>query len=528
MQSQDIEHKFCAQLQIDGANVGGYSMKAHNSSMVSRVRHSEGGQTLVMVPLLLALLLAAAAVAIDMGNLYYCYNELKSATRAAALAGGGAIASKTDDAVTTAKLYTGYATVGGIYNIHPNLDVTSAVAQMGCISTTAYPNYGLSACATYGVNTGNSIRVTETANVHTFFARVFGVSTIPISATAIAAATGGATNLWNLAIILDTTPSMNTVDTNCGLSGRNPTRLDCALDGVQTLLKTIAPCSVGSTCTASNASDRVSLFTFPNVSTAQAANDYNCGGATPTAVATSFPTAGVNSYSPTNPTPTYQVTGYLSDYQGTTPTSPPSLSGGSNLVKAVGSAVGGCTGLKAPTSGWPGGVGNITYYAGVIYAAQASLLAQQAANPQSQNAMILLSDGDAANAQTFMASTATSSGLYPSWVDQCGQAVGAAQAAMAAGTRVYSVAYGSASAGCSTDTTGTQNSRGITPCQTMEALAGGATSTYFYSDYNQSGSPSACQSAAQPLTNLHDIFQSIGNGLLRARLVPGNLAFTAN
>ena len=505
-------------------------MKANNSSRVPRVRDRERGQTLVMVPLLLALLLAAAAVAIDMGNLYYCYDELKSATRAAALAGGRAIVSRTTDAKNAAYQYTGYAPVGGIYNIHPNLNVTSAVAQMGCIDITLPANryYGLPPCATYGVNNGNSIRVTETASVNTFFARVFGVSTIPISATAVAGATGGPSGSWNLAIILDTTPSMNYTDTNCGLSGRNATRLDCALDGVQTLLKAVAPCSVGSNCTASNANTRVSLFTFPNVSTAQAANDYTCGGATPTAVSTSFPTAGVNSYSPTNPTPTYQVTGYLSNYQGTTPTAPPTLSGSSNLVKAVGSAVGGCTGLKAPTSGWPGGVGNITYYAGVIYAAQASLLAQQAANPQSQNAMILLSDGDAANAPTFMASTATSSGLYPSWVDQCGQAVGAAQAAMAAGTRVYSVAYGSALAGCSTDTTGTQNSKNITPCQTMEALAGGATSTYFYSDYNQSGSPSTCQSASQPITNLHDIFLSIGESLTGSRLVPGNLAFTAN
>jgi hypothetical protein len=159
-----------------------------------------------------------------------------------------------------------------------------------------------------------------------------------------------------------------------------------------------------------------------------------------------------------------------------------------------------------------------TYYAGVIYAAQASLVSEQALNPGSQNAMILLSDGDATATKVNMDSTATNSGTYPSYVDECGQAVTAAQAAAAAGTRVYSVAYGSASSGCVYDTSGF--SKGITPCQTMEGIAGGAGSTYFYSDYNQSGTLSTCHSASQHVTSLNDIFLSIGESLTGSRLVP--------
>ncbi len=53
----------------------------------------------------------------------------------------------------------------------------------------------------------------------------------------------------------------------------------------------------------------------------------------------------------------------------------------------------GCTGITAP-----GGEG--TYYAQVIYAAQAALVAQQTANPGSQNAMIILSDGNATASAT--------------------------------------------------------------------------------------------------------------------------------
>jgi len=489
-------------------------MKPNNRSVVPRVRDGERGQAIVMVPLLLALLLAVAALAIDMGNLYWSYQEIQSATQAAALAGGQAIVTN-NNAVTAAQYYSGAPS--SLYNYYPNLNQVSPVTvipTMGCINPTTYPNYGLPPCATYGPNTGNSIKVTETAVVSTFFARIFGVPTIPISATAVASATGGAAGSWNVAIIVDTTPSMGTADTNCGLTG-NVTRLQCALNGIQVLLKILAPCPVGQTCSSTNASDRVALFTFPNVTVGTVQDDYTCtkGKSTnPTAVVYSFPSTTATSYSPpTSPTttPTYQVTGYLNDYQGTTPATPPALSGGSEIVESVGA--GSCAGMGIPNLEY-------TYYAGVIYAAQASLVSEQALNPGSQNAMILLSDGDATATKVNMDSTATNSGTYPSYVDECGQAVTAAQAAAAAGTRVYSVAYGSASSGCVYDTSGF--SKGITPCQTMEGIAGGAGSTYFYSDYNQSGTLSTCQSASQHVTSLNDIFLSIGESLTGSRLVP--------
>jgi hypothetical protein len=49
----------------------------------------------------------------------------------------------------------------------------------------------------------------------------------------------------------------------------------------------------------------------------------------------------------------------------------------------------------------PGGEG--TYYAGVIYAAQAALTAEATANPGSQNIMILVSDGAATSSSSQMA-----------------------------------------------------------------------------------------------------------------------------
>jgi len=43
---------------------------------------------------------------------------------------------------------------------------------------------------------------------------------------------------------------------------------------------------------------------------------------------------------------------------------------------------------------------------------------------------------------------------------------------------------------------------------------------YFFSDYNQSGSGSTCQSASQPTTNINQIFGQIANDLTVARLIP--------
>src|ERR1017187_4104706 len=121
----------------------------------------------------------------------------------------------------------------------------------------------------------------------------------------------------------------------------------------------------------------------------------------------------------------------------------------------------------------PGGQG--TYYAQAIYQAQAYLVAERLQFPNSQNVIILLSDGDATATCTTsksgvctagpMIGASTTSGVYPSSVDECHQAVRAAQTAWDAGTTVYAVNYGAEATGCATDTPA------ISPCQTMLEMA---------------------------------------------------------
>src|ERR1039458_7323573 len=63
-----------------------------------------------------------------------------------------------------------------------------------------------------------------------------------------------------------------------------------------------------------------------------------------------------------------------------------------------------------------------------------------------------------------MPGASTTSGTYMSTKNECHQAITQAQAA--AGTRVYTVAYGAANSGCSTDA-----SPSISPCATLQQMA---------------------------------------------------------
>jgi len=208
------------------------------------------------------------------------------------------------------------------------------------------------------------------------------------------------------------------------------------------------------------------------------------------------------SYS-TDYTGTYQVMAFDDGYRANDNSS--TLDSGDGLASAVGyETSGSCSGLQAP-----GGEG--TYYAQVIRAAQAALVAQQGLFPGSKNVMIILSDGDATacNSQAYTAdggnnscshgsqivavncpavnasgtcqstsvsvngnattigcppggctgtplngtgtSTTNASGYnvatYPSALGECGQAVEAAQLATQAGTTVYTIAMGSETSG---------------------------------------------------------------------------------
>ena len=556
------------------------SRYARVSARLRALPCGEGGQMLPIMAVIVFVLMGLGGLTIDAGHAVACQRVLQTSTDASALAAAQILpassitgAPQSSDPIATANLYSSMTGGNNTSASLQSVSMASGYPKLECLST--LQTQGL-ACVTPVVGSGtgtaaNAVQVVQQATVPLFFAGLFGFHSYTISAISTAAIRGGGARPANIAIIMDTTLSMDSVDTSCS----NNTQMQCALNGVQVLLQTLSPCVYGqSNCSPTATSpvttfDRVALFTFPNVSSTTVAKDtctttlpqpsssnnywYSTSNGfstsfsivmpygpqsgnnalktsvaafsgRPTALAYSFPTADASSYttvSSTTPqnttaTATYQITQFLSDYRVSD--SSTSLNTSSTLVGAVGGSTG-CVSMGPPS--YAGVYG--TYYAGAIYAAQSALVKEQSIFPGSQNIIILLSDGDAnspqsqcynSNCTNSMSSSAGRSGTYPSYVNECQQAVTAANDATSQGTLFYTVAYGSPPRGCSTDTSS------ITPCQAMSQMA--SSYSMFYSDFNQSGSQSTCH-ASQSVSTLNSIFQAIAGTLTQPRLIPNTM-----
>jgi len=507
----------------------------HTKSAFSRLVHQQTGQILPWVAVTMVCLLGLSGLGIDTARVFVIHRQLQSATDAAALAGAQQMPDGDYSAV--AKSFS-----SGSGNSNNSASYTPTTATVTPLCVKFLKDQGLP-CT--GSAAANALKIQQAAQVPLMFASFLGFKSLNITATSTAAMRGSKPLPYNVAIILDTTPSMDYSDTNCG-SGA--TQLTCAIGGMQQLLLNLAP-SV----------DNVSLFTFPNITTTSVANNYDCTSSNPTAGPYTFPSTTSGSLTnmtyktgSTTVTETYQITGFLSDYR--TDNQATSLTSTSNLVKAVGGKSG-CTGIQTSQEN--------TYYAGAIYAAQSALTAEAVLKAGTQNVIILLSDGNATAKEQYPSGTGTfycsftgaylskgsacpgtndmvvgtqsgtvagSSGTYPSWVGECSQAIDAATYAKSQGTKIYAIAYGSpstsSSANCGSDRLTGATHMNISPCATMKAIAS-STST-FYSDYYLPGSDTGCQASGpnNTITSLNSIFKTIAYDLTAVRLIPSGSATT--
>lgn len=518
-------------------------------------------QVLPWVAVLMFLFLGMAALSIDVGHALVVQRQLQVSADAAALAAAETLPGTNYQAVGQA-----YSANSGGNNTYTGVSVSNMTVKGECLSTLT--GWGIPCTAT----SPNAVQVTQTATLNTFFGGILGMKTLTVNATSTAAARGSIPLPYNVAILVDSTLSMQETDSNCN----NVTQMTCALNGVQQLLKTLTPSmdhvalfsfpnvTVGTAGIDSNCTSPISSWSYPNVSPygyismlpvgnwAMYSGDSKAWSGMPTAMPYTFPPKTAQSYGPSGSNmPTYEIVGFSTNYR--TSDTATALNPNSDLVQAAGGASG-CGGMLPPN--FDGDYG--TYNAGAIYAAQAALLAEQQTHSGSQNVIILLGDGNstaqsASNAvdsaspgmpatsaqasQSLTANTytypgswplATSGGSYPSWVGECGQAVTAAQyAATLAGnpTKVYTISYGAStssnSSNCGSDV-GAGSNPGISPCSTLKSMASGP--TYFYSDYYAPGGDSGCQAsgAQQTISSLNNIFQSIATDLTSVRLIPNN------
>lgn len=465
----------------------------------------ESGQSLPLLGLLIALVIGLGGICVDVGHAFVCKRQLQASTDAAALAGAYALTASNATVSSVEGVVSSYSSATGGVNPYPSFNNVSLTTTPLCLSTVA--NWGIlctSSPAGY-----NAVQVVQTATINTWFIRILSIfgakslQTMTVEAESTAAMRGSTNAQYNVAIVIDTTASMGSQDTdaNCG-----NTRIYCALQGLQILLQDLSPCTPSSTSSTCTPFDRVSLFTFPNIEAKDAGNDTSCPTSNPAIPAYSTPTAGATWSAPTGTAATYQVTSYLNDYSKNNQANGGLDTSSGLVIAAGGSGVKNCSGLQTP-----GGDG--TYYAGAIYAAQSSLIAAQQANPGSQNALIILTDG-AANT-TKMTGGKHNGNTYPSLDDQCAQGVTAAQYASAHGTTVYTVAYGASNQGgasqCTTDPT-------LSPCTALQQMA--TTAGDFYSDATASQNKGQCTSTANPNLNLKQIFGQVATQFTVARLIP--------
>jgi len=535
-------------------------MKANIFSFVRKALRDQCGQVLPWMAMGFVGMIGMGGLTVDIGRAYVVHAQLQNYANAAVLAAAGLVynTSSTNNATTEATTFSGSS---GDLNASSSLKTVTTTVRTLCLNA-------LQPAGTTCPSSNpppNAVRVVEKTTISTLFMKMFGVSQLNVAATATASMQGQA-QPWNVAIIIDASGSMSTLDSNCG---SNVTEFQCAMNGIQGMLGSTNPCKSGATsCTNAAANFHVALFGFPEVSTATVTKENACSTySTPAFLIYALPTTTATSYTPITYwdnsnhsntfTGTYEVTlgasdadanGFVSNYYD--PTKSNGLNTSSSIVKAItgcmkpiGQAGSGTGGLNGASSG------GITYYASILYAAQQALTAEAKVNTGTNNAIIFLSDGqanvmsataDLPTSSTFTAvpSTAglnalTGTGLYPDTKDECQQAILAAQAAATKGTQVYSVAYGSEQSGCyssngsngNTDSTLIATGKvapftisQLTPCVTMENIASSLNN--FYSDYNQSGSGSTCQDSSHTVSSLADIFLSIASSFTQPRLIP--------
>ncbi len=192
-----------------------------------RNARDESGQVLVFAVVVMAVLIAMAGFALDVGHAYLVQRQLQSATDAAALAGALDL-PVSSQAIQTAK---SYGPEPGSRNAPAANDNATIEVETKCVTaivTGCTPSNGQV----------NSISVKSTSKVNTLFARVIGVDSFTVHATATACSPCSVKPL-DIMLVLDRTGSM------CQFSGggNDPacTDLRNAREGIKTFLRAMNP-----------------------------------------------------------------------------------------------------------------------------------------------------------------------------------------------------------------------------------------------------------------------------------------------
>jgi len=257
-------------------------MNRNTSCSIRGLFRNQRGAVAIIVAFALTALVGMVAISVDAGYLYYAQRALQSSTDASALAAAQVIGTggSASGAVTT------YSATGSNTNANASLTNAAVTATFKCFtsvglacSTNQTPSCSVTSSNCAGTSGANGVEVVQTAAVPTFFAKIFGISSVNISATASAIAKGGTATPLNVAVIIDTTASMGSAPSGtaamAACSGYTSSAVACAVHGAQILLGELWPWQAGAT--SGTPVDEAALFVFPPVTNStQAATDITC------------------------------------------------------------------------------------------------------------------------------------------------------------------------------------------------------------------------------------------------------------
>ena len=181
----------------------------------------ERGQSLVLVVLFLVVLLGISALVLDVGHAYLVQRRLQASTDAAALAGADGLPT-----VAAATALANQYGAGGS-NTPIGVDGVQMSVSTSCITTAP-------GCAPV-----NAVSVTESASVPTIFAKVLGINSFTVHASATACSPCASRPL-DIMLVLDRTGSMCTTDTGAD-DHPQCTDMANARDGLEAFLGIMDP-----------------------------------------------------------------------------------------------------------------------------------------------------------------------------------------------------------------------------------------------------------------------------------------------
>ena len=324
----------------------------------------ESGQVFALFAVVLVTLLAMTGLVLDLGHAYFVHRALQADADAAATAGANELPS-IGNVVATARDFSGSS---GGKNERDNIPGVATTVSTKCLPQAP-------------CNPVNAVTVRQSTNVKTFFARVIGIDSIRVSASATACSPCS-TRPLDIMLVLDRTGSM------CWDHSGRPdpacTDLNNAREGMRTFLKFMDPESAW-----------VGLAVFPPA--------VNMGSkcAKP---------PDLSSYD--DPSAPYVVSPLSHDYLVDGDLNP-----SSDLLQTIGCIVG------------AGG----TAYANALEAAQAELDAHGRSNVQ--DVIIFLSDGAANYGPAYYSNSS------PYRMQPCHQGISSAGSIKARGTLLYTIGY---------------------------------------------------------------------------------------